>query len=93
MTNNPSLVNYEPHSLPSGSLVYRLKPEYRNNQPEYYLCAHCYFKDTQSILNPIPPVSGYKMMRCPECHVEIMHEKVSTASFVIKSQPRRFQDY
>ncbi|EOF6096813.1 hypothetical protein ACK1FP_004319 [Salmonella enterica] len=93
MTDNSSLVHYELYSLPEGALVYQLKPEYRTTQPEHYLCAHCYLKDIKSILNPIPPVSGFKMMRCPECHVEIMSEKIPTASFVIKSQPRRFQDY
>jgi DNA-directed RNA polymerase subunit RPC12/RpoP len=69
---------YEMKSLPSGSIVYSLKPEAQSAKPAHYICATCYDHHKRSILQRkagsiaqthlgIPP-----MYVCSNCKSEII---------------------
>ena len=68
---------YELAKLPSGALVYRLKAEYHDVEPEHDLCPHCYNKNVKSILQ----FGGYKdshsTLQClnPDCGAVVLNER------------------
>ena len=69
---------YQMQNLPSGTIVYVLKPDAQTSKPAHYICTKCYEHRNRSILQIIPTsiASGTlaipRKYRCPECKSEFV---------------------
>ncbi len=65
-----SAEKYELYKFSAGSFAYRLKDEYKEIQPEHYLCAKCNDSGTHSKLQPW----GSRRLKCTTCQNVIQTE-------------------
>jgi hypothetical protein len=62
---------YERFHLSEGQAVYRLRAEYRGDEPEVWFCPHCFTREHKiSILQLFDPRDGTRA--CHACHFHIM---------------------
>lgn len=55
----------------TGTLVYALKPECANGDPNHRLCVKCFNEDRKSVLQVVNRHSGGEIVQCPHCKVKL----------------------
>ena len=59
---------YKLTETPSGALVYSLKPECANGDPDHRLCVKCFNEDRKSVLQVKTRHSGGERVQCQHCN-------------------------
>lgn len=81
LENRESEANkYELHEFPTGTCVFKLKPEMQNGEPTYYLCEACMSKSQISRMQPDGFRDGKSFfLRCHNCNLLLPTSPMSNA--------------
>lgn len=61
----------------AGGFAYTLREDATGNDPQHYICVHCYERGRKSVLTKVHiPAGRAKMLRCQPCGAEIITEGV-----------------
>ena len=66
-----SKARYQLTETATGSLVYALKPECANGDPDHRLCVKCFDEDRKSVLQVITRNSGGESVMCHRCNTKM----------------------
>ncbi|HBR7873733.1 TPA: hypothetical protein MHQ07_03285 [Klebsiella pneumoniae subsp. pneumoniae] len=72
---NQDKQHYALTKLPSGALVYQLKPAYQGDEPVHQLCPNCYQKQVKSIIQFHGYSQWHSVLKCPNCSAEFFNER------------------
>ena len=55
----------------TGALVYALKPESANDDPDHRICVKCFDEDRKTVLQVVRRFGGGERVECPHCKVKM----------------------
>ncbi|HHT1062311.1 TPA: hypothetical protein ACTYAA_001709 [Citrobacter freundii] len=88
------LARYELHSLPAGSIVYRLKPEHQSTELVHCLCPVCFGNNIKSMLQVGNYVNSHSTLQClkTDCQAVYLNERIEQPAITVRHKPRRDWD-
>ncbi|ENP0655282.1 hypothetical protein ACCH91_000155 [Serratia marcescens] len=81
---NQEKTQYALTKLPSGTMVYQLKPAYQGDEPVHQLCPNCYQKQVKSILQFHGYSQWHSVLRCPGCASDFLNERQDMTCYSVK---------
>jgi len=89
---NKEKAHYALAKLPSGAMVYQLKPSYQGDEPAHYLCPNCYQKQVKSILQFHGYSQWHSILRCPDCTSDYFNERQDMTCYSVGRRSSFYDD-